>query len=66
MYQGFLLHISGRYDKARYYASSGKYDILQDGVDENYINVTNAKVSNWFTISDLTLKTNYFKYRGNR
>ena len=53
-------------DKALYFSSTGKYEALQDGVDEEYINRINTKVSNWFTVSDLTLKTDYFKYRGNR
>ncbi len=53
-------------DKALYFSSTGKYETLQDGVDEEYINKINTKVSNWFTVSDLTLKTDYFKYRGTR
>ena len=53
-------------DKALYFSSTGKYEALQDGVDEEYINKINTKVSNWFTVSDLTLKTDYFKYRGTR
>ena len=53
-------------DKALYFSSTGKYEALQDNVDEEYINKINTKVSNLFTVSDLTLKTDYFKYRGDR
>ena len=53
-------------DKALYFSSTSKYEALQDGVTEEYINSINTKVSNWFTVSDLTLRKDYFKYRGER
>ncbi len=49
-------------DKAMFYASTGKYKKLQD-IEEEYITLTNQKVNNYFSASDQTLKTNYFKYR---
>jgi len=49
-------------DNAVYFASSGKYKLKTD-VTKEYISKMNADVSNWFTISNNTLKRNYFKYR---
>ena len=35
---------------------------IQD-IEEDYIITINQKVNNYFTASDQTLKTDYFKYR---
>lgn len=66
--EGVVIFTNGSWatDKVLYYSSTGKYDTLDSSVDEDYINKMNAKVRNWFTISDLTLKTDYFKYRSQR
>lgn len=48
-------------DKALYFAN-GKFKKIQD-IEEDYIITINQKVNNYFTASDQTLKTDYFKYR---
>lgn len=50
-------------DNAIYFASTGKYKLKNDDVDEDYISKINKEVSNLFTISENTLQKNYFKYR---
>lgn len=52
-------------DKAIYFASKNKYKLLSDDVDEDYVAKTNKIVSDKFTISENTLKKDYFKYRYN-
>lgn len=50
-------------DKAMYFSSKGKYKKLVDDVNEEYYARINKKVNNYFTVSNQTLKKNYFKYR---
>jgi phosphoglycerol transferase MdoB-like AlkP superfamily enzyme len=53
-------------DKAIYYSSKGTFKALQEGIDENYISATNQKVNNYFTVSDIVLTKDYYKYRKDR
>lgn len=50
-------------DNAIYFASTGKYKLKNEEVGEDYISKTNKEIGNLFTVSENTLKKNYFKYR---
>lgn len=50
-------------DNAIYFASTGKYKLKNKEVGEDYISKTNKEIGNLFTVSENTLKKNYFKYR---
>ncbi|MFA5604217.1 MAG: LTA synthase family protein [Bacilli bacterium] len=49
-------------DKVMYYSGDGTYKKLEE-VDDDYISKINQKVNNYFSASQQTLDTNYFKYR---
>lgn len=53
-------------DKALYYGSTGKFKFLQEGITNDYIKATNDKVNNYFTVSNLVLTKDYYKYRAVR
>ncbi len=50
-------------DNALYFASTGKYKLKNDTVTEDYVSKINKEIGNLFTVSENTLKKNYFKYR---
>lgn len=49
-------------DKVMYYSGDGTYKKLEE-VDDDYISKINQKVNNYFSASQQTLDTNYFKFR---
>ncbi|MDD2518664.1 MAG: sulfatase-like hydrolase/transferase [Bacilli bacterium] len=49
-------------DKVMYYSGDGTYKLLEE-VDDDYISKTNQRVNNYFSASQQTLDTDYFKYR---
>lgn len=50
-------------DKAMYFSSKGTYKKLTEDAADEYIARINKKVNNYFTVSNQTLKRDYFKYR---
>lgn len=50
-------------DKAMYFASTGTYKALVEDLEDDYIQKTNQKVKNYFTVSEEVLKKNYWHYR---
>jgi len=50
-------------DNAIYFASKNNYKLLNENVDEGYIEKINKIVNNKFKASDNTLKKDYFKFR---
>lgn len=50
-------------DKAIYFSSNGKYKLLDENVEEDYISKVNQKVNNYFNVSDQILKKDYWNIR---